>query len=126
MLSLQTIDSLVKPAQPLPKLAASSTWLSKKAPCKAAMPCPQSLIMQAVQCCRLACCEPPSLVSCVTPHAKLCNAVGWPAVSTPVLRALAGKPGAAKRAMFEQFGDDGVDLEGTSLPYLKSLLLLSA
>ena len=32
---------------------------------------------------------------------------GWPAVSTPVLRALAGKPGAAKKALAEL---DGADL----------------
>jgi DNA polymerase-1 len=32
---------------------------------------------------------------------------GWPACSTPVLRTLAGKPGAAKRALAE--------LEGTNL-----------
>ncbi|BDA48148.1 probable DNA polymerase I at C-terminar half [Coccomyxa sp. Obi] len=29
---------------------------------------------------------------------------GWPAVSTPVLRGLAGKPGAAKRALLEIYG----------------------
>ncbi|KAL3138383.1 hypothetical protein ABBQ32_006185 [Trebouxia sp. C0010 RCD-2024] len=33
------------------------------------------------------------------------TASGWPAVSTPVLRALAGKPGAAKRALQEQYGE---------------------
>ena len=27
-------------------------------------------------------------------------------MSTAVLRALAGKPGAAKRALYEQFGDE--------------------
>lgn len=32
------------------------------------------------------------------------TASGWPAVSTPVLRSLAGKPGAAKRALLEQYG----------------------
>lgn len=32
---------------------------------------------------------------------------GWPAVSTPVLRALAGRPGAAKKALAEL---DGADL----------------
>ncbi len=35
------------------------------------------------------------------------TASGWPAVSTPVLRALAGKPGAAKKALAEL---DGADL----------------
>ena len=30
---------------------------------------------------------------------------GWPAVSTPVLRALAGRAGAAKRALLELEGD---------------------
>lgn len=29
---------------------------------------------------------------------------GWPASSTPVLRTLAGKPGAAKRALLEMNG----------------------
>lgn len=29
---------------------------------------------------------------------------GWPAVSTPVLRGLAGKPGAAKKALLEIYG----------------------
>ena len=29
-------------------------------------------------------------------------------MSTPVLRALAGKPGAAKRALLEQYGDTGL------------------
>ena len=29
---------------------------------------------------------------------------GWPAVSTPVLRALAGKPGAAKHALEDLYG----------------------
>ena len=31
---------------------------------------------------------------------------GWPAVSTPVLRSLAGKPGAALRALKEEYGVD--------------------
>ena len=31
---------------------------------------------------------------------------GWPACSTPVLRTLAGKPGAAKRALAELEGAD--------------------
>lgn len=31
---------------------------------------------------------------------------GWPAVSTPVLRALAGKPGVAKKALAEIIGDN--------------------
>lgn len=30
-------------------------------------------------------------------------------MSTPVLRALAGKPGAAKRALLEQYGDTGLE-----------------
>ncbi len=34
------------------------------------------------------------------------TASGWPAVSTPVLRGLAGKPGAAKRALLELFGEE--------------------
>ena len=29
---------------------------------------------------------------------------GWPAVSTPVLRSLAGKPGAAKKALLDLYG----------------------
>ena len=33
--------------------------------------------------------------------------IGWPAVSTPVLRSLAGKPGAARKALAEL---DGVSL----------------
>lgn len=33
---------------------------------------------------------------------------GWPAVSTPVLRSLAGKPGAAKKAL----GDEGKIKQG--------------
>lgn len=35
---------------------------------------------------------------------------GWPAVSTPVLRSLAGRPGAAKKAL----GVEDADGEGTS------------
>ena len=31
---------------------------------------------------------------------------GWPAVSTPVLRSLAGKPGAALKALKEKYGVD--------------------
>lgn len=31
---------------------------------------------------------------------------GWPAVSTPVLRGLAGKPGAAKKALADLEGQD--------------------
>lgn len=31
---------------------------------------------------------------------------GWPAVSTPVLRSLAGKPGAAKKALLEIYGEE--------------------
>ena len=34
------------------------------------------------------------------------TASGWPAVSTPVLRGLAGKPGAAKRALLELYGEE--------------------
>lgn len=30
---------------------------------------------------------------------------GWPATSTPVMRSLAGKPGAARKAYNEQYGD---------------------
>ena len=36
---------------------------------------------------------------------------GWPACSTPVLRMLAGKPGAAKRALAEL---EGADLSSSS------------
>ena len=33
------------------------------------------------------------------------TAAGWPAVSTAVLRSLAGKPGAAKKALLEMGGE---------------------
>ena len=35
---------------------------------------------------------------------EIYTATGWPAVSTPVLRSLAGKPGAAKKALLEYEG----------------------
>ena len=41
-------------------------------------------------------------------HPEVYTASGWPAVSTPVLRQLAGKAGAAKRALLEA---EGVPLE---------------
>ncbi len=41
---------------------------------------------------------------------------GWPAVSTPVLRALAGKPGAAKNALAELDGADTAVPEGGARP----------
>ncbi len=41
---------------------------------------------------------------------------GWPAVSTPVLRALAGKPGAAKYALAELDGADTAVPEGGARP----------
>ena len=47
-------------------------------------------------------------------HAELVPA-GWPAVSTPVLRALAGKPGAAKRALQDQFGAPAADSSGDGM-----------
>ena len=34
---------------------------------------------------------------------------GWPAVSTSVLRGLAGKPGAAKRALHDQFDHEAAE-----------------
>lgn len=37
------------------------------------------------------------------------TASGAPAVSTPVLRSLAGKPGAAKKALLELEGQDTLD-----------------
>lgn len=37
------------------------------------------------------------------------TASGAPAVSTPVLRSLAGKPGAAKKALLELEGEDTSD-----------------
>lgn len=42
---------------------------------------------------------------------------GWPASSTPVLRSLAGKPGAAKRALAELDGAETLanGIEGTLL-----------
>jgi hypothetical protein len=43
---------------------------------------------------------------------------GWPAVSTPVLRALAGKPGAAKNALAELDGADTAVPEGGARPCL--------
>lgn len=39
-------------------------------------------------------------------QADIYTASGWPAVSTPVLRSLAGKPGAAKKALLELEGQD--------------------
>ncbi len=52
---------------------------------------------------------------------EVLTASGWPAVSTPVLRKLAGKPGVAKRALEEMgvgeergghMSDDGVSVSG--------------
>ena len=41
---------------------------------------------------------------------------GWPASATPVLRTLAGKPGAAKRALKEMDGvDPASSCEGAAL-----------
>ena len=39
-------------------------------------------------------------------RAEIFTASGAPAVSTPVLRSLAGKPGAAKKALLELEGQD--------------------
>ncbi|KAL0051060.1 hypothetical protein WJX82_001248 [Trebouxia sp. C0006] len=47
---------------------------------------------------------------------EIFTASGWPAVSTPVLRALAGKPGAAKRALHEQYGDTGLEASADEIP----------
>ncbi|KAL0038670.1 hypothetical protein WJX79_002562 [Trebouxia sp. C0005] len=47
---------------------------------------------------------------------EIFTASGWPAVSTPVLRALAGKPGAAKRALNEQYGDSGLEASADEIP----------
>jgi len=41
---------------------------------------------------------------------------GWPAVSTPVLRSLAGRPGAAKLALAELTGDTSADPGECMLP----------
>ena len=38
---------------------------------------------------------------------QVLTANGWPAVSTPVLRKLAGKPGAAKRALEQLVAEEG-------------------
>ena len=52
------------------------------------------------------CCWPPGRAKLRFP-CQVYTPSGWPAVSTPVLRALAGKPGAAKKALAEL---DGADL----------------
>ena len=39
-------------------------------------------------------------------------------MSAPVLRALAGKPGAAKRALHEQYGDTGLEASADGQCYL--------
>lgn len=54
-------------------------------------------------------------------HGELVPA-GWPAVSTPVLRALAGKPAAAKRALQEQFGEPAADSSGDGIYFLSFAL----
>jgi hypothetical protein len=57
---------------------------------------------------------------------------GWPAVSTPVLRALAGKPGAAKKALAELEGQDtnagapASSFDGAHIADLPSRVLLVA
>lgn len=43
------------------------------------------------------------------PLLQVFTANGWPAVSTPVLRKLAGKPGAAKRALDALMAEDGLE-----------------
>lgn len=48
---------------------------------------------------------------------------GWPAVSTPVLRALAGKPGAAKKALAELDGADLALPEGGAQASTKPYML---
>ena len=47
-----------------------------------------------------------------------CVYIGWPALSSLVLRALAGKPGAAKRALLEQYGDTGLEASADGQCYL--------
>ena len=44
---------------------------------------------------------------------------GWPAVSTPILRGMAGKPGAAKRALQEMEGQSDGEESGSRLYSLK-------
>jgi hypothetical protein len=49
----------------------------------------------------------------VIDHVQVVTPTGWPAVSTPVLRSLAGRPGAAKLALAELTGDTSADAGGS-------------
>ena len=47
---------------------------------------------------------------------------GWPAVSTPVLRSLAGRPGAAKLALAELTGNTSTDTGDTFMQRCSELV----
>lgn len=52
-------------------------------------------------------------------HVQVVTPTGWPAVSTPVLRSLAGRPGAAKLALAELTGDTSADTGGSPVKVVR-------